>query len=146
MRIVLDASVALRWVADDGSDADRSYARALLLQVRPGRCELNVPNLWHLELSNVLARGLRSGDIDDGRASIFVAHIARLPVTVDSTTSHRALSETLTLARRHRLFAYDASYLELALRLRVPLATLDKDLRKALAAEGGALFGAETTP
>ncbi len=49
----------------------------------------------------------------------------------DSATFSRALSDTLQVARRHRLSAYDASYLELAMREGLPLATLDEDLQKA---------------
>jgi predicted nucleic acid-binding protein len=52
-------------------------------------------------------------------------------IDVDAATFTHALSETLQLARRHRLSSYDASYLELALRMGLPLAMLDEDLRRA---------------
>jgi predicted nucleic acid-binding protein len=52
-------------------------------------------------------------------------------IDVDPATFAQALSDTLQLARRYKLSSYDASYLELALRLGMPLATLDEDLQKA---------------
>lgn len=52
----------------------------------------------------------------------------------------RAWSETMQLARAHHLSAYDASYLELAIRLGLPLACLDGKLRAAARATGVAEF------
>ena len=60
-------------------------------------------------------------------------------ITVDLSTAERALGDTLQLARRFKLSSYDASYLELALREGLPLATLDADLRNAMKQTGGAL-------
>lgn len=142
MRLVLDASVALRWLSGDGSPFDQDYARKLLLSFSGTEAEAAVPSLWHIELSNLVARSLRTGAIDEERALRFKQYVANLPITVDSFTADKALGDTLTLAARHRLSSYDACYLELSLRLGWPLATLDKDLRRALTAEGGTLFAA----
>lgn len=57
--------------------------------------------------------------------------LEEVDIEVDEATFSRALSDTLQLARRYRLSAYDASYLELALHEGIPLATLDEDLQKA---------------
>ncbi len=145
MRVVLDASVAIRWLSGDGSPVDQDYARMVLLSFSGMDVEAAVPSLWHLELSNVVARSLRTGLIDEDRASRFKRHVANLPITVDPLTANMAPGDTLTLAGRHRLTSYDACYLELSLRLGCPLATLDKDLRRALAAAGGTLFTAEAS-
>jgi predicted nucleic acid-binding protein len=51
------------------------------------------------------------------------------------------LGDSLHLARRHKLSAFDAAYLELALRTGLALATLDASLAKAAAAGGVAIFG-----
>jgi predicted nucleic acid-binding protein len=59
---------------------------------------------------------------------------------VDDETNDRAWSEVLSVARAHRLSAYDAAYLELALRRRLPLATLDNQLKAAAATAGIAAF------
>jgi predicted nucleic acid-binding protein len=62
--------------------------------------------------------------------------VESMDIEVDAATFSHALSHTLQLARRYSLSAYDASYLELALRLGLPLATLDEDLQKAASKAG----------
>jgi len=64
-----------------------------------------------------------------------------LPISIDTETGEKAWKETLTLADRHQLTVYDATYLELALRRSLPLATLDRGLRKAAMVEGVVLLG-----
>ncbi len=70
----------------------------------------------------------------------FIALLGQLAIAADPETMARALGDTLNLARRYRLSAYDAAYLELALRLGLPLATLDADLVKAATTAGLPLF------
>ena len=123
---VIDASVALAWCFDD--EATES-SRALLDRFENEQAA--VPSLWHLELSNALALGERNRRITPARTSEFVALIVGLPIVVDEQTPNRALSAVLELARSERLSAYDASYLELAMRRGIPLATKDDDLAKA---------------
>ena len=69
--------------------------------------------------------------VEDARVKALVAALEGVDIEVDTATFAHALSDTLQLARRYKLSAYDASYLELALRLGIPLATLDEDLQKA---------------
>jgi predicted nucleic acid-binding protein len=123
---VIDASVALAWCFDDeATDA----TRAVLDRFEDERAE--VPSLWHLELANALAMGERNRRITPARASEFIALIDGLPIVIDERTPNVALSTVLELSRREQLSAYDASYLELAMRRGVPLATKDKDLARA---------------
>jgi predicted nucleic acid-binding protein len=70
-----------------------------------------------------------------------LARLQLLPIEIDSETSHHSWGRTLDLADRHKLTVYDATYLELALRRALPLATLDRDLRNAAQAEGIKLLG-----
>ena len=70
-----------------------------------------------------------------------LADLQILPISIDSETGHSAWNATLKLADRHQLTVYDATYLELALRQSLPLATVDQDLRKAGQAEGVMLLG-----
>ena len=65
------------------------------------------------------------------------------PIDVDPETDRHAWGATLQLAIRYRLSLYDAAYLELAQRRRVPLATLDRDLQAAAKAEGITVLGGE---
>jgi predicted nucleic acid-binding protein len=100
-----------------------------------------VPQLWHIEVANSLNVGIRRGRITMDNRSGILADLEELPILTDRETSDRAWHETLALADRHRLTVYDATYLELALRLSLPLATLDGDLRKAAQREGVTLLG-----
>jgi predicted nucleic acid-binding protein len=123
---VIDASAALAWCFDDEST---EATRALLDRFEHEHAE--VPSLWHLEVANALAMAGRNGRITPARTSEFIALIGGLPIVVDEQTPSLALSTVLDLARSERLSAYDASYLELAMRRGVPLATKDTDLVKA---------------
>jgi predicted nucleic acid-binding protein len=83
-----------------------------------------------LELANALAMSERKGRITPARTSQFIALIDGLPILIDERTPNIALSSVLELSRRERLSTYDASYLELAMRRGVPLATKDDDLAR----------------
>ena len=74
------------------------------------------------------------------QATTWLAFLASLPVVVDGQTMARAWADTLNLARTHNLTTYDAAYLELALRLGLPLATLDSRVKAACAAAGVPVF------
>ena len=78
-----------------------------------------------------------SGDFRDGALS----GLALLAVKVDVEADRRAWNDTLHLAERHRLTVYDAAYLEIASRRKIPIATLDRDLRSAATNDGVQLLG-----
>ena len=87
-----------------------------------------VPNLWHVEIANVLALAERRRRITASEIAQFIALLEELEIDVDEETWTRAFSRVLDLAREERLTAYDAAYLELAMRLGIPLASKDGDL------------------
>jgi predicted nucleic acid-binding protein len=100
-----------------------------------------VPELWRFEVFNTLNMGIRRGRIGlDDRRRILL-HLDSLPIRFDTETYRFFWTKTAELADLHKLTIYDAAYLELALRLILPLATLDRDLRQAAQAEGVALLG-----
>jgi predicted nucleic acid-binding protein len=99
------------------------------------------PAIWRLEVANGLQLGVRRSRIDVAFRDGALADVASLPITTDDETSRRAWSETLVLAERHALTVYDASYLELARRRIMPLATLDNNLRRAASEAGVEVFG-----
>jgi predicted nucleic acid-binding protein len=134
---VLDASSVLAWCFEDegGPEAD-----ALIERVAAQGAA--VPGLWSLEIANGLVTGERRGRVKPAESAAFVAMIEELPIVADGATGARALHETLSLAREHRLSAYDAAYLELAMRLGLPLATGDRNLKAAAERAGVVLIGA----
>jgi predicted nucleic acid-binding protein len=100
-----------------------------------------VPALWRIEVANALNVGIRRGRISKANRQGILADLESLPIIVDLETDHHLWSRTLELADRHQLTVYDAIYLELALRLKFPLATLDDALRNAAQQEGVPLLG-----
>jgi len=121
--LVIDASVALAWCFSD----ERTEAAARLLE-RLAAEPASVPAIWHLEIANVLALSERRGRITPADSAEFIALLETLEIVVDEETPSRALGRVLDLARAERLTAYDAAYLELAMRLGLPLASKDGDL------------------
>jgi predicted nucleic acid-binding protein len=129
LSFVLDNSVSSRWFFDDGSRSDVTYAEKVLGALN--REAAVVPATWGLEAANVLARAEANGWMTKQRVDSSLLLVRGLKIEVDEETYSRSLSDTLDLARRYKLSAYDASYLELAKRLAIPLATLDEKLIKA---------------
>src|SRR5262245_59276798 len=117
---VLDCSIALAWYFPAEADA---YADAV--QDSLAQMGAVVPSLWPLEVTNALVVGERRGRSTVAQATSWIALLKDLPICIDSETDSRAWTETLHVARTHGLSAYDAAYLELALRLGVGVATLD---------------------
>jgi predicted nucleic acid-binding protein len=99
------------------------------------------PSLWPLEALNGLLMAERRKRLDGKRRQRLAGFLRGLPVTLDAETGDQAWTATARLADRHRLTLYDAAYLELAQRRRLPLATLDEELIKAGKAIGMRLLG-----
>lgn len=131
MTLVVDASVAARWLSKDGSLSDIAYSNGILERLTLPNERAHVPCHWSLEIANVATRGERMGYIEWSMVEYFLHLIEDIDFLIDVEASTRALTELTDLARHYRLTPYDAAYLELAQRLECPLATLDKDLRRA---------------
>ena len=95
-----------------------------------------VTGLWHREIANVVLVTERRKRIDRAERIRVMSELADLPLTIDDRTSELAWTETITLADRHDLTVYDASYLELCIRSRLPLATRDKALQRTMSTLG----------
>jgi predicted nucleic acid-binding protein len=128
---VLDCSLTMAWYFKDESNA---YATA----VRKALSESGavVPALWPLEVANILVLGERHQRSTAAEASKWLNFLGLLPIRVDKETEARAWSDILHVARSYDLSAYDAAYLELALRLGMPLASLDDQLKTAARTAG----------
>ncbi len=123
MRVVIDASAALTWCYAD----ERTPESSSLLEY----VNLNgavVPQIWPMEVANALLVGeIRKRITNEGIAEQ-LDHFRKLPIEVDSSTANLAWKEIITIARQQRLTTYDASYIELANRLKLPLASRDKEM------------------
>lgn len=129
MSFVLDNSVTMRWFFGDGKPQELAYAAKVLDALKQDSAL--VPVTWGLEVANVITRAEAKGLVTEARSGVFLEMLEDVDIEVDAATSAHALSDTLQLARRYKLSAYDASYLELALRRGLALATLDEDLQRA---------------
>jgi predicted nucleic acid-binding protein len=133
---VIDSSIALAWCFED------EHTRAVMdLLDRVAETGALAPNLWPLEALNGLLMAERRKRVDSRTRRRLAGFLHALPVRLDPETAGQAWTATVQLAERHRLSVYDAAYLELAHRRKLPLATLDQDLIKAGKALGLTLLG-----
>lgn len=123
MNFVLDASVTLTWCFSDESTAE-SYA--ILKNLETGIAF--VPMIWPLEIGNILVVAERKKRISFSDISRFIELLDSVNIQVDSETAERGRHEILSLAHSEGLTTYDAAYLELAMRLGLPLASKDEKL------------------
>lgn len=135
MILVLDSSATLSWVLDDEREHTLGALESLYLE------RAAVPQHWILEVTNTLRVAVRRQRLKPGEPVAILERLRILPLQVDVETADRAWNDTLALAERFDLTTYDAAYLELALRLDAPLATLDHDLARAARAAKIPLFG-----
>jgi len=105
------------------------YSRAVLAALHTTHAV--VPALWPFEIANALALAERRKRITQDGIAAFVATLRRLPIQVERREALWVWQATITLAREHRLTAYDAAYLDLARREQLSLATQDHELRAA---------------
>jgi predicted nucleic acid-binding protein len=133
MSFVLDASIVGSWAFPDEGHL---VARLALAALRTE--EGVVPGLWWFEVRNILVINERRKRIMESETVVFLRELARLPVRIDRSPDETSV---LRLARSHRLSVYDASYLELARREGLALASLDKELCNAARAEALPLLG-----
>jgi predicted nucleic acid-binding protein len=129
---VLDASVALAW---SFKDEVSPYATFIVRSAKSARAV--APIIWPLEVNNALISAVRRKRIDELVANRIRDTLDRLPVDIDSEIAVASLGQRiLRLGIEHGLSAYDASYLELAMRRGLPLATQDERLLRAADAAG----------
>ncbi|MFH1138681.1 MAG: type II toxin-antitoxin system VapC family toxin [Pseudomonadota bacterium] len=125
-QFVIDNSVVMSWCFED---EDNKYAESVLESLEKG--EAFAPSIWPLEIGNVLLVAERKKRLNRAAVIRFLDLIGGLPIRVEQETPERMLKEIFSLAREHRLSTYDASYLDLAQRLGLPLATKDAALVNA---------------
>ena len=126
MDFVVDNSIVMTWCFGDEIS---SYADEVLDSME--RMTAIVPTIWPLELGNVLLVAERKKRLTTGDSSRFLALLSELPIVVEQESPERMLKEIFALARSLNLSSYDASYLDLAVRKGLTIATLDKNLTRA---------------
>ena len=131
-RFVLDASVMLTWCFPD--EAARK-AEEISERIASGDRPI-VPAFWRHEVFNALLMGERRKRLTSELIQAFIQDLERLPVETDQPAAANVFHTTQVLCRKHGLTAYDAAYLELAMRNGYALATIDHALERAAHAEG----------
>ena len=123
---VVDNSVVMSWCFQDQANdyADRVLGRLV-------DASAYVPSIWPLEVVNVLLAAERRSYINEADSVRFINLLSQLPILVQHEGPGRGMKDLLALARAHDLSSNDASYLDLAMKKGLPLATLDNKLRRA---------------
>jgi predicted nucleic acid-binding protein len=129
---VLDNSVAMRWCFEE---AVHPYAESILDRLETGEAAV-VPAIWLYEASAVLSRAQIRGTLATQKAGEFISALQCLNIHTDADSVSCVFPDVHRVAITYRLTSYDASYLELALRHGVPIATLDDQLIRASKAAG----------
>ena len=136
---VLDASMALAWLFPRQDTAEAALADQALDELDSE--EFLVPTIWYGEMANAILRGERKGLVTASQTAAFLAELDLADIETETDSPKLRQSVVLALARSHGLTAYDAMYLELALRRAAPLATFDQKLAEAMRKAGGRVFG-----
>lgn len=135
--LVLDASLTLAWALPDEASA---YADDILKRTASGKAW--VPALWPHEVANGLLMAQRRGRLTTAQRIAFIEELLKLPIEVEHRPATTVFDAQIPLAEQQGLTAYDAAYLDLALRKGAPLATQDKALRAAAGKTGVKLAAA----
>ena len=124
---IVDASVGFAWVYQGQATPETDH---LLNEIAAGATVI-VPGLWFLEMSNVLLMAQRRHRLTAAQRKAAMEKLSALQLTVNEEGSRNAFGKTSELAEKYGLTIYDATYLELALRRSLPLASRDEALRNA---------------
>lgn len=131
-QFVLDASIVLTWCfPDEEAQKAERISERIALGDKP-----IVPAFWRHEVLNALLMGEKRKRLTNELIQAFIKDLEQLPAEIDTPASGIVFHSTQDLCRKHGLTAYDAAYLELAMRHRIALTTADGALERAARAEG----------
>jgi predicted nucleic acid-binding protein len=139
VKITLDASMALAWHLKRVDTKEAAVAELAFDSVRAYGA--TVPGLWYPEVANGLLIAERRRIRTVQETTTFESDLALLEITMDSTSPRSVQPWVISLSRSSQLTAYDATYLELALRTTSTLATFDQKLAEAARSAGVPIFG-----
>lgn len=133
---ILDCSITMAWLFEDEKTP---YTEEILKQLTQ-HAKAVVPSLWYTEVSNVLLVAEKRHRITVAQIQHFWGILRQLPIGMQYQQGEHEIDSVLNLGRQYQLSAYDATYLDLAIRLNYPLASLDKALLKAAQDSGVAVY------
>lgn len=139
MKIILDASLSLAWLMMRPERVEAVLADRAFDKVSAYGAE--VPAFWYAEVANTLLVLERAKKLTEQDAALYLADLALLAIAQDEAPGGERQGRLLDLSRIHGLSAYQATYLELAMRRAAVLATFDKKLADAARAAGVRVFG-----
>ena len=128
---VLDASLVLSWCFRDEQTQLSTHVLTLLKTDHAV-----APALLPFELASGLTVAERRGRITPKEQQVFLETLERLPILIENRPAIWLCRQIIPLSQRYGLTAYDAAYLELAIREGLPLATLDTQLQRAATKAG----------
>lgn len=132
-RFVLDNTVTMAWCFTEEAT---EFTKTLLSRLSNLTDSAVVPALWLYEVANVVELAVRKGRMPGEKGLAFLESLADLPIEVENPSRRQVFVAVRTLAGQHQLTAYDAAYLELAIRHNLPIASLDRALSRAALAAG----------
>jgi predicted nucleic acid-binding protein len=136
---VLDASMALAWQFKRADPVEIELAEKALAEL--DSTQAVVPAIWYVEVANGVLRGERQGVIPPAQTAFFLNELSQAEIVADGELPRTRQTSVMALARMYSLTAYDATYLELAMRSGACLATFDRKLAAAARAAGVRVFG-----
>jgi predicted nucleic acid-binding protein len=137
-KTVLDASMALAWIYKRPTKEEADLAERMLRNLND--LEIWVPALWYTEISNSLVKLERRAVLQEAQITRYLTELYKLTINIDRMMPQDLCHRIIASGREHKLTAYDATYLDLALRLDATLATFDTQLAKAIIQAGGKVF------
>lgn len=139
MTLVLDASMALSWLLKRNDPVEAEQSSQVLDVVRASGAV--VPALWYPQVANALLLAERQRVISTPATADFLSSLSIWEIVQDSILPFTCQAQVIHLSRVYQLTAYDAAYLELAMRRAATLATFDRKLAKAARSAGVRVFG-----
>ncbi len=131
----MDSSVTISWLFED-----EHHPYAMDVWKALNRATAVVPMLWHIETANTILVAERRKRTTKTKTAEILKLLGDVPIVVDEHTRSHVFDDMYSLARTYDLSLYDATYLELALRRDLPIATLDEKLKNAAKKAGVAIY------
>ncbi len=127
-QFVLDNTVTMAWCFTEEAT---EFSETVLSRLSNLSDSAIVPGLWLYEVVNVAELAVRKGRMTEEKATAFLESLTDLPIEIENPTQKQMFVSVRALVRNYKLSAYDASYLDLAIRRKLPIAVFDNALRKA---------------